>query len=577
MDFIYTPNETTYSQFGVIGVENKDGSYAVWYTIDEGDTFQVSSNVGGKPMCLTDNDETFWMGCENGIIQKSADYGEEWQDVTKLPTDLAVNRIRFSDNGDIIALAGKYAFSSSDGGIEWKELNILPPSINPCSDTEFSWNDAVWNGEEIIVIGNQGKIFKSVDNGKSFSAVAAGQNESTDLGAMFFNNDVYNILGNEGQFFRKSEVADVEAFAAGIYSVEDGSWTPLATSGFDQQQVTSSPWNISGDGNHVVGGIRDYNPSINSVGYWAAIWNGTGEYIKLDNMYEAYNRSTRANAVSYDGSVVAGWQDMFGPWFGSVWRKGVDGTYSQELMYADDSFKDLGIDYIKNQDKAMSQLLGYCQCVSNDGKWIGGSGAANTGIHGPWLWNEEKGLIVIDGDLSGCTSVVANDGSMALGWDGSGQGAWIWTEESGKMELNNYARNILNADYDENFYIASVYDMSPNGRYVTGYGMYGQTPLAYLLDLKPVNVGIDKICEEQVKAAVYPNPVSDFLHVDVPYNGESVETSLTLCDMQGHTIFSSNAEDANNVISVSHIPAGIYILNVTAGNQHKAFKVVIRH
>ena len=37
--------------------------------------------------------------------------------------------------------------------------------------------------------------------------------------------------------------------------------------------------------------------------------------------------STRANAVSDDGSIVVGWQDLNGPWKAAVWHKDPNGGY----------------------------------------------------------------------------------------------------------------------------------------------------------------------------------------------------------------------------------------------------------
>ncbi len=123
--------------------------------------------------------------------------------------------------------------------------------------------------------------------------------------------------------------------------------------------------------------------------------------------------------------------------------------------------------------------------------------------------------------------------------------------------------------------IVSVYDISPNGRYVCGYGMKDGGPIAFVYDLMQ-NVGIDEMESEQVKAAVYPNPVMSELHVDLPFDGSSVGTTITLLNMQGGVCRQLSDCRQSNVIDVNGLSAGIYVLDVKAGNTRKAFKVIVK-
>ena len=142
--------------------------------------------------------------------------------------------------------------------------------------------------------------------------------------------------------------------------------------------------------------------------------------------------------------------------------------------------------------------------------------------------------------------------------------------------LQDYVTNVLGCDLGD-FYIMSVYDMSPNGRYVCGYGMRGQQVLGYMIDLEGKGTSIEDKVVSQTKASVYPNPVSDELHVDLPYGAEDVKTTLTLVDMQGCAVRRVETVQTSNIINVSNLPQGIYILDVNARGSHKAFKVVVKH
>lgn len=573
IDFLEVEIGSLYGKYSVFAVENEEGKPEVWYSTDEANTYSVGTGVESMPLSLTHVDRIYWMGTENGDILFSTDYGATWSKAFTIPGGLPVTDLAFSDDDHGVALCGGKVYITSDGGAEWTAAPTDGVSLNPLAGG-FAWNDVMCLGEVMTIVGNDGRVVRSKDYGKSFTEITLPGSPKSELGAVYCFNDIYNILGDGGVFYRKSEVPDVEGYAASFYNADTEEWTPMETLGYDLQGNYSSCYGISEDGRYAAGIIRDVYKPNNEIQAYAGVWDN-GKETKLPKMYEDRNMQGRANAVSFDGSVVAGWQDMFGPWFGSVWRRGADGNYTQSLMFEKEEDRDKDVDYINDKLTSISMLLGFCQCVSNDGKWIGGNGAIESATQAPWIWNEDKGTIVIgEYGNTGCVADIANDGSMAIGWDGSGQGAWIWTEEMGKVELNTYATDHLHIDLGD-FFIVSVYDMSPNGRYVTGWGFDGGEPRAYVLDLKPVIDGIEAAQAEQVKAAVYPNPVSSELHVDVPYS--EVATTMTLTDMQGRTVISRQLAETSNTVSVETLPAGMYLLRVEAGKSSKVFKIVVRH
>ena len=271
---------------------------------------------------------------------------------------------------------------------------------------------------------------------------------------------VTSVFGQNGRTWRKADQEYVSGYGAGLYDMDADTWTPLATTGFSQDSQ-SSPWNISGDGNHVVGIAFGYNDSFKGVVAHAAIWDGIDKVNLLPNRQAIEGRACRANAVSYDGSVVVGWQD-----------------------------------------------------------------------------------------------------------------AWIWTEEDGLEYLQNHVEKKLGHEL-EDFGIVSVYDMSPNGRYICDYGMKGGNPVGYVFDLH-TNSGVEEMESEQVKAAIYPNPASDEIHVDLPFDGSEVKTTLTLVDMRGQTMRRLDATSTSNVIDIRDLARGIYVLDVNANGKHKTFKVIVK-
>lgn len=120
--------------------------------------------------------------------------------------------------------------------------------------------------------------------------------------------------------------------------------------------------------------------------------------------------------------------------------------------------------------------------------------------------------------------------------------------------------------------------MSPNGRYVAGWGMRGDNKFGYVLDLKyeKPEDSVETLAAEQVKASVYPNPVVSELHVDLPYDSSSVNTTVTLYNIQGSVCRQINNCRQSNIINVEGLAAGIYVLDVEAGDTHKVFKVIVK-
>lgn len=154
-------------------------------------------------------------------------------------------------------------------------------------------------------------------------------------------------------------------------------------------------------------------------------------------------------------------------------------------------------------------------------------------------------------------------------------GAWIWFRGQGHTELNSYVTK--NGGDLKDTAICGFYAMSPNGRFLTGYAYdNNMQPHGYLVDLKPVSSDIERMGADQVKASVYPNPVVSDLHVDLPYNGDTIETSITLYNMQGGVCRRLTKCSQSNVINVEGLSAGIYVLDVNAGTTHKTFKVVVK-
>lgn len=562
----------TYARYGVIGMSLKDGGGAVWYTTDSTKTFKVATGVEGVPVSIAHAGDDFFLVTKNGLIQKSTDHGQTWATVLKLESGDPFFRIRFANAEKGIATTYNVVYITRDGGQTWTKTDVLP-SVSPWAGS-VQWNDAVWNGDVLTVVGSAGQNFQSKDDGVVFNPLRIDTKFRGDYTVAFYDRSVFNILASDGNFYRKSDITSMSGYTAGLYNTETGTWTPLESTGYDQQSVVSSPWGISGDGKTVVGLAYNYYSKKNKIQAHASIWKNGYRVEDLGSMFADENRATRANACSYDGSVVVGWQDKWGPWYASVWEKQSDGTYAQRLLLSDSTKTEADVDFTSH-DSMMSNLLGYCQAVSADGKWIGGRGYDLAAVPGAWLYNRDTKEVKVLTESDATVAAISNDGTKAVGWYGIGTNAWIWID--GKFyDLQSYAEQKLGVDFGD-FLICSVYSMSANGRYVVGYGMRGMSKFGYVLDLEGKATGISQVTANQVKAAVYPNPVSDVLHVSLPYDAGKVATGLSLYDFAGHCVKTQQAQGVENTIDVSALPEGIYLLKVEAGKSKKTFKVVVRH
>ena len=217
MDFRYEGSSSPVSQYGVIGMELEGGIGAVWYTEDEGETFNVATGVNGVPSYITHLGETFFMTTFNGLIQKSEDHGKTWTDVYKTTDGTGFYRLKFADEKKGVAVSDNVIYITRDGGATWTRKDILPSEPSPWADGAAKWNDAVWHGDTLMVAGNNAALYTSVDDGETFSKAEVDKEYEGDFTLLYYARNAYSLFGQEGNLFYKSEEETVDAFGAGIY------------------------------------------------------------------------------------------------------------------------------------------------------------------------------------------------------------------------------------------------------------------------------------------------------------------------------------------------------------------------
>lgn len=560
---------------GGIGYEAADGGYGVWYTHDASTRYAdyyEAEGVSGLPTCISVAGDKFFMTTANGRIQKSTDECKTWEDV--MSVDVPLHKLAFDGSQNGVAISDNLVFITHDGGETWGNISVQD-EVNSCAQGEdFRWNDVAFSEGCILLAGNEGSLYISSDNGSTFvQEKLPDEVASSPLLAVESHDDVINIGTTDGRFLHTVEGGVVDAVSAGRYDRDVKDWFELGNLGAYTMTVyntLSGVDAITEDGTYCVGlAYKEDSENHFTVGC-PVIWY-EDEVYELGNMFIADGRAARATGVSSDGSVVVGWQDKKGPWMASVWRRQADGNYVQQLMLKDENMSIEDIDF-DDFDQITENCVGAANAVSPNGKWIGGLGGGLNALPEAWIWSEETGYRLLG--MEGTTMEVSDDGKMAIGYGASGFGGWLWTEEEGIRDLNSIAAE-LGAEFD-GFGIASVYGMSANGRYLCGWGMKGDSKRGYVLDLKYNTTDVEKISDEQIKATVYPNPVAEELHIDLPYDASTIRTTATLYSTQGNVCRVLNDCGQSNIMDVSSLSSGIYILRVAAGNADRTFKVVVK-
>jgi hypothetical protein len=244
------------------------------------------------------------------------------------------------------------------------------------------------------------------------------------------------------------------------YDRTTGTWTgfgALPGIGTQIDAEVSSGWAVSGDGQTVAG--LGWTTQGTADAY-ASVWRQSTGLVSLGT--NAVGNSTRANALSNDGSVVGGWQDGNGRQ-GAVWVNGV-----QQLIF-------------DNDGNAASEVL----ALSGDGQWATGIGFG--GFFGPpaqaYRYNtvtqvyENIPNLDVGGESRMTGSAITDDGSLIVGgtW-GFGPAtfgtALVWEEGVGTMRFDDYLDS-MGIAYDPSFEFAFITDVSGDGTWFTGWGNFG--------------------------------------------------------------------------------------------------------
>jgi uncharacterized membrane protein len=215
-------------------------------------------------------------------------------------------------------------------------------------------------------------------------------------------------------------------------------------------------YDISGDGSTVVG--LSYGSQGCGGGTIRGFkWTAAGGTVALPKV-DAPTRSSRANTVNYDGSVIAGWDDAnSGLRLGVQWRNGVASLIRRN-----------------------NQSVGEATDVSTNGQYIVGQSSTSGSNGNFWLWSLASGVQLLGtilGQDSGVSGAVNDDGSVITGqsldFEAGTITPTIWTPGLGITNFNQFlsSQGVVTTGLGMRLGMS----MSASGRTITGYanGPYG--------------------------------------------------------------------------------------------------------
>ncbi|MDB5283603.1 MAG: hypothetical protein JWO06_2678 [Bacteroidota bacterium] len=416
-------------------------------------------------------------------------------------------------------------------------------------------------------VSNQGKISGYAAQAGPYGIwLPDSGNVIIDIGGIAPGNGVGGQarLSTDGNFICGTSMG-VNGAEMSKYSRSSNQWTTVGSLAFSVDGNVSGGYGISGDGNTVAG--NSWADTTGNRAYTHAVaYNSTEGLMDLGSLFDSIARSTRVNAVSYDGSMVVGWQDFNGPWKSAVWRKNPAGGYFPNQYILIDTAGNPFDDY--NQ-------MGECSSISADGKWIGGYGDyANN--NQPWIWSKDSGVInlgTLPNTGNGYVSGLTADASVVVGWFdamffGDPQTPFIWTRTGGLHELNEYIHTVL-GDSTDTHQVYTANCISPDGHYIAGYGVDTSTfnYFVYRVSLIPATTGMGEISEKS-HVKIYPNPTADLVTIESPKTAD-----LTISSADGKVIYKTEIKGVKS-LDMSGYASGVYFICIQCGNSIETGKLV---
>jgi hypothetical protein len=368
------------------------------------------------------------------------------------------------------------------------------------------------------------------------------------------------------------ESADTTHATCGLWSVTSGwQYLRMPPNAIVIDKDGGSPYGLSGDGNTVVGLYWPSGPGH------AFEWTEATGGVDLGSS----GKGSRANGVSYDGSVVVGFDEdpVQGFRRPSVWVNRV-------LL-----------------DLPSNPPGGEATTCNSSGDVLGGFASDSLGNYRwPTLWHRSSGswtrqtLPLVPGTQTGGINDVKSitaDGKMAVGYcsfagDPFYTTGFVWTDSTGCEDVVQFLgeRGILP---DPSFQIQTLTSVTPDGTMIVGYGHDTVAPnqtRTFMIHLDRAAVGVPRNPAPVTRLlSAAPNPVRETTALSFSLPQGVSSSALTIHDSAGRLVKTlasgamaagphSLAWDARDE-SGARVPAGVYFTQLVAGSHREMSKLVV--
>lgn len=184
-----------------------NGKGTILKSVDQGETWSViwSSAVNGTGVSALHflNADTGFAGTQGGAIMRTTDGGANWTsfdfDTNNDQGDVSDMDFRDADHG-VLVTAYNGMYITSDGGATWEPATTNPMmgQLAVCHADANTW----------FSCGNDQSIFKSVDDGDTWTSSYQGAFQTVSLGIYFLDANNGMVTSEEGQYFKTMDGGD---------------------------------------------------------------------------------------------------------------------------------------------------------------------------------------------------------------------------------------------------------------------------------------------------------------------------------------------------------------------------------
>lgn len=481
-------------------------------------------------------------------LYHSTDKGTTWDTciVGENEYSHTIESITFFNSLQGRAISDNHIYSTNDGGVTWEDnFNY---SISTSSERKNFGNSWV-NPDTCFLAGDRPSLIKTYDRG--FSVEEIFQNADYDYYSVYFIDTLRGFAGGNSfsisairyttdggkswmnavcdsttmsstitDFYFLDNLNGLAAFNKGIYRSSDGgiNWSLDTTN----QYFGMADIEVTSNGTILIAGMNGkIFRSIDNGSTWSEIFSGFGNFMAYD--FQFTNLNTGYILIS-NNSYFPG---------GALIYKTVDGGFSWEIMDYGYSGKAMFMDFADDQN-GMIVLVDNSIIYTKDGgqTWNLSSTTLPYLASYAKMFNSAEGVIVADGRYVATT----NDGGASF--------------------------QVIYEDYLSWYYfVNATCFVNPDHGWSVGHNGMIQKFDAHTTALKSPDLNL-------VNASfLAPNPASQSVRI------MDVSGSLTIRTLSGSACLSQNVK-AGEVISISHLPAGVYIATIVNEKGIRSCKLV---